>query len=164
MNITAGDDVEQKLFRLQLNPDAPVQLEMNLQGNNPENTEGPEKGLGFYAHIESNGSGQMNARLGVHIDAEELGEQFNREINASQLRWAYWNGATWQVVASTIDDEGILECETDHFSTWTILEVEQETPDDSVDDEQGGIPGFPYESVVLGVLLITLLAYIFREK
>ena len=164
MNISAGDDVEQKLFRLQLNPDAPVQLEMNLQGNNPENTEKPEKGLGFYAHIESNGSGPMNARLGVHIDAEELGEQFNREINASQLRWAYWNGATWQVVVSTIDDEGILECETDHFSTWTILEVEQETPDDNGDDEQGGIPGFPYESVVLGVLLITLLAYIFREK
>ena len=88
-------------------------------------------------------------------------------MNASQLRWAYWNGSAWQVVASTLDEENILECETDHFSTWTILEVEQETPDDTPDDdsdEQGGIPGFPYTSVLSGVVLAVLLAYMFREK
>jgi len=71
-------------------------------------------------------------------------------------------------VDSTLDGEGVVECETNHFSTWTILEVAQETPDDTPDDtgddSQGGIPGFPYDSVVLGVLLAALLAYMFRDK
>jgi len=164
MNITAGDNVEQKLFRLQINPDTPVQLQLNLQMNSPENAEGPENGIGFYANIESNGSGPMDARLGLHVDDAVLSDRLNRAVNASQLRWAYWNGATWQVVASSIDGEGILECETDHFSTWTILEVAQDTPDDPGDDNQGGIPGFPYDSVVFGIILAALLTYMMRNK
>ena len=56
-----------------------------------------------------------------------------------------------------MDDESVLECEIDHFSTWTILEVAQEIGDvtsDDVDDEKsGGIPGFPYHSVVIGYSL-----------
>jgi len=97
-----------------------------------------------------------------------LQQKLNREVNTSQLRWAYWSGSSWQAVDSTLDDESVLECETDHFSTWTILEVAQETGDvtsDDVDDEKpGGIPGFPYHSVVIGILLATLIAYMFRQK
>ncbi len=68
----------------------------------------------------------------------------------------------------TLDDESVLECETDHFSTWTILDVAQEfgddTLDDTGDDRQWDIPSFPYHSVVIGVLLATLIAYMFRDK
>ena len=168
MNITAADDVVEKLFRLQFNPAESVHLHLNLQVNPMGGAEAPEKGVGFYADIESNGTGSMDARLGLHVDAAMLGEKLNREVNASQLRWAYWNGSAWQVVDSTLDDESVLECETDHFSTWTILEVAQETvddtPDDTGDETPGGIPGFPYTSVVIGLLLATLIVYTSRNK
>jgi hypothetical protein len=165
MNITAGDGVVERLFRLQLNPGEPVQLRMNIQLNPMGDAEAPEMGIGFYAEIESNGTGPMNAKLALHVDAEMLQQKLNREVNTSQLRWAYWSGSAWQVVDSTLDDESVLECETDHFSTWTILEVAQETGDVTSDDEKpGGIPGFPYHSVVIGVLLATLIAYMFRDK
>ncbi len=168
MNITADDDLSQKLFRLQLNSGEPMQLQLNLHLNVPYNIEALEKGVGFYANIESNGTGPMDAKLGLYVDAAMLGEKLNREVNASQLRWAYWKGSAWQVVDSTLEEEGILECETDHFSTWTVLEVEQETPDETPDDNgdnnQGGIPGFPYDSVVIGVILVVLLAHVFRKK
>jgi len=165
MNITAGDGVVERLFRLQLNPGEPVQLHMNLQLSPIGGAKAPENGIGFYAEIESNGTGPMDAKLGLHVDAEMLQQKLNREVNASQLRWAYWDGSAWQAVDSTLDDESVLECETDHFSTWTILEIAQETGDVTSDDEKpGGIPGFPYHSVVIGVLLATLIAYMLKYK
>ena len=164
MNITAGSDVAERLFRLQLSPDAPVRLQMNLQAGPPSGVTAPAKGVGFYAGIESNGTGPMTAILGLHVDGDALGEKLNREVNATQLRWAYWDGSAWQTVDSTLDDDGVLECETPHLSTWTILEVDVETGDDTTDDGQGGIPGFPADSVAYGLLLAALLAYMLREK
>jgi hypothetical protein len=40
----------------------------------------------------------------------------------------YWNqtGSKWETVESYIDEEGFLVCDTDHFSTWTVAEMEPE--------------------------------------
>jgi hypothetical protein len=40
----------------------------------------------------------------------------------------YWNGTQgdWEAVESQIDQDGYLVCETDHFSTWTVAEMEPE--------------------------------------
>ena len=168
MNITAAEDVAEKLFRLEVNPGEPVRLQINFNLNPPGSAETPEKGIGFYSEIESNATGPMDAKIGLHVDAATLQQRLNREVNTSQLRWAYWNGSTWQAMDSTLDDDGVLQCETDHFSTWTILEVAVETGDDSpdepTDEGQGGIPGFPHESMIIGILLASLLAYIYRDK
>ncbi len=45
---------------------------MNLQLNPMGGAEALEKGIGFYADIESNGTGPMDAKLGLHVDAEML--------------------------------------------------------------------------------------------
>jgi hypothetical protein len=169
MNLTAGDNVVQRLFRLQLNPVEALRLNMNLQINPPGNAEEPEKGIGFYIEIESNSSEPVNAKLGLHVDAAELEEKLGREVNSTQLRWAFWNGTMWQHVETTLGEDDILECETDHFSTWTILEVELDTGDtagngDETDGSGQGIPGFPYESLTMGLLIAILLVYMFKNN
>ncbi len=169
MNITAGDQVVQKLFRLQLKPVEALRLNMNLQNDPPGYIEEPEKGIGFFLDIESNSSEPVYAKLGLHVNAAELEEKLGREVNASQLRWAFWNGTMWQYVDTVLGEDDILECEADHFSTWTILEVELDTGDangngDETEDNGQGIPGFPYESLAMGFVLVILLLYVSRAR
>ncbi len=167
INFTAGDNVVQKLFRLQLKPGEALRLNMNLKINPPGNAVEPEKGIGFFFDIESNSSEPVNARLGLHVDAAELEDKLGREVNVTQLRWAFWNGTMWQYIDTMLGEDDVLECETDHFSTWTILEIALDTGDtngDETEDGGQGIPGFPYESLTVGLLLVILLLYMSKNN
>jgi hypothetical protein len=38
----------------------------------------------------------------------------------------FWNGTRgeWEAVESYMDQNGYLVCDTDHFSTWTVAEID----------------------------------------
>jgi len=168
MNVTAGDNVVQRLFRLQLKPVEALRLNMNLQINPPGNAEEPEKGIGFYLEIESNSTEPVNAKLGLHVNATELEEKLGREVNSTQLRWAFWNGTMWRYVDTTLGEDDILECETDHFSTWTIAEVEEEPvqPDEPEPDEPQDTGGKWYFYIGAALVVVGAIAvfFIFRKR
>ena len=49
----------------------------------------------------------------------------SKGLESEKLSWAFWNGTHWENVNSTLSEEGVLEADTDHFSVWTITEVEE---------------------------------------
>ena len=67
---------------------------------------------------------ELSAQLRLFINQTELDQELNWEVNASKLTWMYWNGTQneWTQVPSTIDQDGYLICNTDHFSLWTVGE------------------------------------------
>ncbi|PVX26568.1 MAG: hypothetical protein CW691_00970 [Candidatus Bathyarchaeum sp.] len=82
--------------------------------------------LNFYMELEPDNPLQLQAQLRLLINQTELSAELDREVNASKLIWMYWNQtqAQWVPVETYMDQNGYLVCDTDHFSTWTIAEVE----------------------------------------
>ena len=101
---------------------------MNLSSTPLEGEKLMERTLNFYLGIEPNATLQLNAQIRLYINQTELSQELNREVNASRLTWMYWNGTQgeWETVESYMDQDGYLVCETDHFSTWTVSEMEPE--------------------------------------
>ncbi|MHA1819930.1 MAG: hypothetical protein ACTSU2_05445 [Promethearchaeota archaeon] len=66
----------------------------------------------FAIHLETNGT--IHARLRLEMSAQE----------AQNKAWAYYNETLdeWVPVETTYED-GMLTADTDHFSTWTIIET-----------------------------------------
>jgi len=122
LDITVGPQVEQRMFSLQLNPTEPMRLRIQMETNAPLEVEPPQRGIGLYVDIEPNATTPVNARLGLEIDKEAIQARLGRKINATALRWAFWNGVAWEEVESELDENGVLQAETEHFSTWTIVE------------------------------------------
>ena len=135
LDITVDDEFKQKRFKLDLSPDEPIHLEMNFQQEKPENVETAKNNLGFYCSIEPNSTATLHAKMGIEIDEVALEGELGREIDPQNLTWAWFNGSDWEPVNSTIDEENIITCETDHFSIWTILEVEAAEPDTPTEPE-----------------------------
>jgi hypothetical protein len=78
--------------------------------------------------IETQTKLELQSQLRLHINQTELSEELGRVINASRLSWMYWNQTQnqWTPVESHIDQNGYLVCNTDHFSTWTVAEIDPE--------------------------------------
>jgi len=129
LNITAGHNVTQRLFRLELSHGSPLRLNVEMQLGPPEGVQATENCIGFYLDVEPNSTAPMNARLGMLIEGEALEARLGRSVDPLLLRWAYWNGTHWVEVDSTLDEDNVLEAETDHFSTWTIVEAEVPEPE-----------------------------------
>jgi len=93
----------------------------------------------FMMNASLNGTGPLQARLEI-------------ETENSDSTWAYYDEETeeWVQVASEYKN-GMLTAETDHFSVWTVLEVES--------DEGDGIDGYSllFGVVGIGILGIALL-------
>jgi hypothetical protein len=125
---TADPEVTPKIFGFSIDPNQTMELTMNLNGSPLEGAQTTERTLNFYLGIEPNATLQLKAQLRLHINQAELSQQLNREVNASRLTWMYWNGTLgeWEAVESYIDENGYLVCNTDHFSTWTVAELEPE--------------------------------------
>ena len=123
---TADPEVTPKLFGFSIDPNQTMTLTMNLSGSPLEGERAMERTLNFYLGIEPNATIQLNAQIRLHINQTELSQQLNREVNASMLTWMYWNRtrAEWEPVESCIDQNGYLICDTDHFSTWTVAEID----------------------------------------
>lgn len=131
--VTVDPEVKPQLFALSIDPNQTMTLTMNLSGSPLEGAQVMERSLNCYFGIEPNATLKLSAQLRLHINQTELSQQFNREVNASQLKWMYWNRtrSEWETVESHMDQNGYLVCNTDHFSTWTVAEISEsiETPD-----------------------------------
>jgi hypothetical protein len=123
---TADPAVSPKIFGISIDPNQTTQLNMNLSGSPIEGERVMERTLNFYLGIEPNATLQLSAQLRLHINQTERSQQLNREVNASRLTWMFWNRtrAEWEAVESYMDQNGYLVCNTDHFSTWTIAEID----------------------------------------
>ena len=79
----------------------------------------------------------------------------NRVVNASRLTWMYWNQtrAQWETVESHMDKNGYLVCNTDHFSLWTVAELE-DTTEDTISS------AIPIEYISIGAVAIAAVAVI----
>jgi hypothetical protein len=128
LEVTADPAVSPKIFGIFIEPNQTMTLTMNLSGSPLEGAQTMERTLNFYFGIEPNATLELKAELRLHINQTELSQQLNREVNASRLTWMYWNqtGDKWETVESYVDEDGFLVCDTDHFSTWTVAEMEPE--------------------------------------
>jgi hypothetical protein len=125
---TAYPEVTPKIFGFSIDPNQTMELTMNLSGSPLEGERVMERTLNFYLGMEPNATLQLSAQIRLHINQTELSQELNREVNASRLSWMYWNRTQgdWEAVESHMDQDGYLVCETDHFSTWTVAEMEPE--------------------------------------
>ena len=125
---TADPEVTPKIFGFSIDPNQTMKLTMNLSGSPFEGERVMERTLNFYLGIEPNASLQLTAQIRLHINQTELSQELNREVNASWLTWMHWNKTQgeWEAVESYMDQDGYLVCETDHFSTWTVAEMDPE--------------------------------------
>jgi hypothetical protein len=123
---TADPEVTPKIFWFSIDPNQTMEFTMNLSGSPLEGAQVMERTLNFYFGIEPNATLQLSAQLRLHINQTELSQQLNREVNASRLTWMFWNGTRgeWEAVDSYMDQNGYLVCNTDHFSTWTVAEID----------------------------------------
>lgn len=128
LNITSSPRVVQRLFKLELRPGEALRLNMDIQVEPPARAQATDRSMGVYCEIESNATAPVNARLGMLIEEEALEAQLGREIDPMKLKWAWWDGTGWEEVESTLTEDNVLEAETDHFSTWTVVEAESEEP------------------------------------
>jgi len=114
------------LCGLSVDSNQTMTLTMNLSGDPFEGEKVMEQTLNFYWGIEPNASIQLKGQLRLYINQTELSHELNREVNASRLTWMFWNRtqAEWEAVPSRIDENGYLVCNTDHFSTWTVAEMQ----------------------------------------
>jgi hypothetical protein len=116
-----------------------------------------EHTLNFYMGLETNATLQLQAQLRLLVNQTELSAELDREVNASRLTWMYWNTTQeqWVPVESHMDQNGYLVCNTDHFSTWTIAEVE------STD----AVPENIHTYTVIGlVVTVTVAAALWKRK
>jgi len=145
LTVSAEDQYMQKSLRLEVNSGSPLELRLQLRNSKPDDVEPPHSYLGFYCMIEPNATINQ-VRMGMEIDPEVVQA---RNLDMNQLTWAYWNGAAWTPVTSTLTDGNILETETDHFSIWTILQVEETQPEIT---DQTGIP-IPTLFITIGLAM-----------
>ena len=126
LNMTLDPQVRNRLFSLSVEPNQTMTLAMNVSASPPQGEAVMNQTLNFYMGLEPNANLQLDGQLRLHINQTELSQELGREVNASRLIWMYWNTtqAQWTPVESYMDQNGYLVCNTDHFSTWTVAEVE----------------------------------------
>jgi len=123
LNVTSGSKVVTRCFSLLLDLNHSIKIDMHITVSPPSGVKTIERSIGFYSIIEPNVTIPIRAQLRLYINETALQMKLHRMVNASRLRWAYWNGTNWVPVDSYIDVEGYLVTNTTHFSTWTVLEL-----------------------------------------
>lgn len=163
---TSDEEVTPKMFGLTVDPNQTMTLTMNLTKSPLNGAMVNERSLNFYLGIEPNASLELQAQIRLYINQTELSQSVNREINASRLTWMYWNQTRtqWETVESYMDQNGYLVCNTNHFSTWTVAEIEQSNEESTAQTTQDSV--FPIQYIVViglaaavGVTAVGLLAY-----
>ena len=155
--VTVDPAVKPQLFGLSIDPNQTMTLALNLSSSPLEGAQVMERTLNCYFGIEPNATLQLSAQLRLHINQTELSQQLNREVNASQLTWMYWNrtSAEWESVESHMDQNGYLVCNTDHFSTWTVAEISESTeaPDPEATLTNGMDMAYAYAAVAVVIII-----------
>jgi hypothetical protein len=158
VTFTADEEVTPKVFGLSVDPNQTMTLAMNLTKSPFNGAMVNERCLNFYLGIEPNATLKLQAQIRLYINQTDINQNLNREVNASRLTWMYWNQtrAQWESVESYIDQNGYLVCNTNHFSTWTVAEVEpvEESPTPSTQNNN-----VPTEFILVGAgLSIVVIA------
>ncbi len=124
--LSSEENVAPQDFQISLDANQTMKLEMNLSKSPLNGAMVNERTLNFYLGIEPNATTQLHAQIRLRINQTELSQNLNWEVNASRLTWMYWNQTTaqWEKVESHMDQNGYLVCNTDHFSTWAVADVE----------------------------------------
>ena len=166
LQYTAENQNRQRMLRVEVEAGESLRLEVKQRESKPEEVGEPGKNLGVYYEIEPNRT-ITQAKLGYEIDPVEVQSM---GIDVEKLSWAYWNGTHWDLVESQLTEDNVLEADTDHFSVWTIMEVEEMiVPEEPViepepvdepepelevapEEESTGIPGFSTVSVLIGLV------------
>ena len=156
--VTVDPAVKPQLFGLSIDPNQTMTLTINLSSSPLEGAQVMERTLNCYFGIEPNATLQLSAQLRLHINQTELSQQLNREVNASQLTWMYWNrtSAEWEKVESHMDQNGYLVCNTDHFSTWTVAEISESA--EAVDPETTLTNGMEMAHAYAAVGVVIIIA------
>jgi hypothetical protein len=159
---TADPEVTPKIFGFSIDPNQTMELTMNLSSSPLEGAQTMERALNFYFGIEPNATLQLKAQLRLHINQTELNQQLNREVNASRLTWMYWNGTRgeWEAVDSYMDQNGYLVCNTDHFSIWTVAEIDD--PDEAL--QFGLNVAYIYAAISIVVALVLAVGIVVLKK
>jgi len=159
---TADPEVTPKIFGLSVDPNQTMTLTLNLYRSPLQGEMVMERTLNFYLGIEPNATLQLSAQIRLHINQTELNQELNRVVNASRLTWMYWNRtrAEWETVESHMDQNGYLVCNTDHFSTWTVAEIE-----DATEALQNGIPvAYVYAGIATVIIIVLTVGLYVRTK
>ena len=158
ISFTTDEEVTPKELGLTVDPNQTMTLAVNLTKSPLNGAMVNERCLNFYLGIEPNATLELQAQIRLYINQTELSQSMDREVNASRLTWMYWNQtrAQWESVESFMDHNGYLTCNTNHFSTWTVVELEsvEETATSSAQNSN-----FPTENIVVGaVIAMTVIA------
>ncbi|MEM2082041.1 MAG: hypothetical protein QW744_07210 [Candidatus Bathyarchaeia archaeon] len=166
--VTVDPTVKPKLFGFSIDANQTMTLTMNMSGSPLEGARVMERTLNFYLGIEPNATLQLRAQIRLYINQTELNQELNREVNVSRLTWMYWNRtrAEWEAVPSYMDQEGYLVCNTDHFSTWTVAEIEDVTvAEDAAEAMQNGIDAvYIYAGIAATAIIILTAGLYVRAK
>jgi len=157
LNMTLDPQVRNRLLSISVEPNQTMTLTMNVSASPPQGEAVMEHTLNFYMGLETNATLQLQSQLRLHINQTELSEELGREVNVSRLIWHYWDQTQnqWTPVESYMDQNGYLVCNTTHFSTWTIAEVE--SPDQ--------IPENIHAYAVIGlVAIVTVASVLWKRK
>jgi len=168
VSFTVDEEVTPKDFSLSVDPNQAMTLAMNLSKSPLNGAMVNERCLNFYLGIEPNATLQLQAQIRLYINQTELNHSMNREVNASRLTWMYWNQtqARWEAVESSMDQNGYLVCNTNHFSTWTVAELEQ-TAETVTPSTQNGVSNLEYAglgAVIAAVVIVLGIAAYKRRK
>jgi hypothetical protein len=121
-----------------------------------------KQSLNFYLGIEPNAQMQLNAQIKLYINQAELTQERSREVDPSKLTWMYWHKtrAQWIPVESYMDQNGYLVCNTDHFSTWTVVELSETTQ-----STENSIPlEYALVGAVVALLTVTLGIFVYKKR
>jgi hypothetical protein len=157
MNVTIDPQIRNRIVSITVDPNRTMTLTMNVSASPPQGETVMERTLNFYMGLEPNATLQLQSQLRLHINQTELSAELNREVNASRLTWMHWNRtqAQWVPVESYMDQNRYLVCNTTHFSTWTVAEVE--SPDE--------VPENIHVYTVIGLIVtITAATALWKRK
>ncbi len=126
LNLSAENAMKSGAFGVKLETSKATMLNISMTAT-PTGGATEVRGIGVYMDIEHNATDALKASLAMKVDVEMLKAKYGVDFDPNQLMWAYWNGEMWMEVPSTLEND-VLVAETDHFSIWTIVEVQVEAP------------------------------------
>lgn len=160
LNVT-GSEIRQQTVKLSMLLEEPTRLDVTIVNEVAKLEQAKDQQeamikqalatIGFYMALEQHSSPNVKATLGLHIDPSELNEELGSSVDVSRLSWFYWDTAkqSWFSVSSHLDQNSYLVCETDHFSIWTVGELQSGSY---------SVLGVPLEYfLVIAVIVIALL-------
>jgi hypothetical protein len=163
--VSADGAVTPKILGLSVENPENMTVEMNMYGSPLKGETVMERTLNFYLGIEPNNQQHLRGQIRLYINQTELQQELNREVNASRLTWMFWNTTTaqWQAVPSFIDANGYLVCNTDHFSEWTVSEIEETTlPAENLFDATN--MAYIAVGIVVAVIVLVAVVTVFKKR